>query len=87
LLAAPGLAEDAEKLGRDVLLLINNTQQAHQFILPPIAKGTRWRLVVDTAAPPPRDAFPDGDGPTLPRSGCVRLTNHSLQCYVASSIR
>ena len=37
LLAAPGMAEDPEKLGRDVLLLINNTAESHQFILPPIA--------------------------------------------------
>ena len=28
-----------------------------------MAKGTRWRLLLDTAAAPPYDVYPDLDGP------------------------
>ena len=83
LLAAPSLAEDPEELGRDVLIMINNSHEPHQFILPPIAKGNRWKLVIDTSAPAPRDVYPDSDGPDMPRSGCFNLAEHSLRCYVA----
>ena len=83
LLAAPSLAEDPEQLGRDVLMVINNSHEPHQFILPPIAKGNRWKLVIDTSAPAPRDVYPDSDGPALPRSACFNLAEHSLRCYVA----
>ena len=83
LLASPGLAEDPEQQGRDVLIMINNAHDPQQFILPPIAKGARWRTVLDTAAPSPRDVFPDSNGPSLPRTGCLTLEEHSLRCYVA----
>ncbi len=68
---------------RDVLIMVNNSHEPHPFIVPPVAKSTPWRLVIDTAAPSPRDAFPDGDGPPLPRSGSFRMTQRSLRCYLA----
>ena len=83
LLTAPGLAEDPERVGRDVLLLVNGVQESRQFILPPIAKGIHWRLLVDTAADAPDDTFPDADGPPLPRSGRLTLLDRSLRCYAA----
>src|SRR4029453_3592087 len=49
---------DPEGLARDVLILVNATTQPREFILPPVAKGTRWRLLLDQAAPPPHDAKP-----------------------------
>lgn len=84
LLTSPGPAEDAEGLGRDVLLLFNASPGTHEFIIPPIAKGTRWRLLVDTAADSPDDIFPDGDGPRLPYSGRVTLLDHSMRVYVSN---
>jgi glycogen operon protein len=83
LLAAPGIAEDPELVGRDVLLLVNGTTQSKQFVLPPVAREIHWRLLVDTAAEAPDDVFPDADGPPLPPSGRLTLLDRSLRCYVA----
>ena len=84
LLTAPGTDEDPDGLGRDVLMLINATGNPRDFILPPVAKSTRWRLVIDTAADSPMDAYPDGSGPALPASSRITLLNHTFRCYVAS---
>ena len=84
LLKAPGPEEDPDGIGRDVLMLINATGNPHDFILPAVAKSTRWRLVVDTAADSPMDAYPDGSGPALPASGRIAMLNHSFRCYIAS---
>jgi glycogen operon protein len=83
LLTAPGLAEDPEGVGRDVLLLLNASPEQVPFTLPAVARGIHWRLLVDTAADHPGDIFPDADGPQLPPSGRLTLLNHSLRCYVA----
>ncbi|MBM3998933.1 MAG: glycogen debranching protein GlgX [Planctomycetes bacterium] len=83
LLSAPGPDEDPKGAGRDVLLFINATPHPREFIMPPVAKGTAWRLFVDTAARPPHDVFPDRDGPPPPESQRLVLTYRSLTCYVA----
>lgn len=84
LLAAPGRDEDPEEQGREILFLINNSHESQQFILPPVAKGRDWRMVFDTAGIAPRDAFANADGPPLPKSGCLRMMEHSFRCYLAS---
>ncbi len=84
LLSAPGPAEDPEGLGRDVVLFINATGAPREFIMPPVAKGTDWRLFLDTAAHPPHDVYPDLDGPPPPESQRLVLTYRSLCCYVAA---
>ncbi len=83
LIKAPDREHDPERLGRDVLLLLNATTVDREFILPPVAKSTRWGLFLDTAAETPYDVFPKLDGPPLPSSGRLALTDHSLRCYVA----
>jgi glycogen operon protein len=83
LLTAPTADEVPNGHARDVLIMVNNSHEPHPFIVPPVAKSTPWRLVVDTAAPPPRDVFPNGDGPPLPKSGSFRMAQRSLRCYVA----
>ena len=83
LLTAPGVADDPEGVGRDVLLLFNASPDPCQFILPPVAKGIRWRLLADTAVDSPEDVYPDADGPPLPNSGRLTLLGRSLRCYVA----
>ena len=84
LLTAPGEPDDPEGVGLDVLLLFNNSHESEHFILPAVAKSTKWRLVFDTAGTPPRDAFPDGNGPALPKAGTIRLQERTLRCYVAA---
>ena len=85
LLTAPRLEEDPDRTGRDVLIMVNNSHEPHPFIVPPVAKSTSWRLVIDTAGTSPKDAYPKGDGPPLPRRGSFRMTERSLRCYVAAS--
>ena len=87
LLTAPGVAEDPERLGRDVLFLINGSLDTCDFILPAVAKSTYWTQFVNTAADSPLDTFPDLDGPSLPPTGRVSLLDRSMRCYVANSRR
>ncbi|MCI0359528.1 MAG: glycogen debranching enzyme, partial [Planctomycetaceae bacterium] len=74
---------DPEGKARDVLLLVNATTEPREFILPPLAKGTRWRLFFDTAAAPPYDVYADLDGPPPPRSRRLTLSYRSMCCFVA----
>ena len=83
LLTAPTPDEDDTGLGRDILVMVNNSHESQPFIIPPIAKSSHWRLVVDTAAPSPRDTFADGDGPPLSKTGSIRMMERSLRCYAA----
>ena len=75
---------DPERKARDVLLLVNATGEPREFILPPVAKGTSWRLFIDTAAAPPYDVYPDMDGPPPPRSRRLTLSFRSLCCFVSA---
>lgn len=68
---------------RDVLLLVNASGVPREFILPPVAKGTKWRLFVDTAADAPNDIYPNYDGPPPPRSRRLTLSYRSMCCFVA----
>jgi isoamylase len=83
LLLAPEADDDPEGLGRDVLLLMNANAKPHDFMLPPAAKDTNWRLFVDTEAAHPRDVYPEGNGPPLPSTTTVTLPERSLRIYVA----
>jgi glycogen operon protein len=85
LLTAPAAIDDPEGMGRDCLLLVNGTTENREFILPPVAKGTDWRLFIDTTAAPPGDIYPDLDGPAPPVTQRQMLLNRSLCCYVANS--
>ena len=82
LLIAPGIAEDPEQLGRNILLMFNAAPERQAFILPTIAKSQNWRLFVNTAAVPPQDMYPAGDGPSVPLAGKIMLPGRSLRCYV-----
>ncbi|GAA4439463.1 glycogen debranching protein GlgX [Bremerella cremea] len=84
LFAAPNKDTDPEQFGRDVLLLMNGSASPQQFILPPVAKGTSWRMFVDTAATSPSDVYPDLNGPRPPASGKFVMPERSVRIYVAS---
>jgi isoamylase len=83
LLSAPLPEDDPLQQGRDVMLFFNATGQPREFIMPAVAKGTNWRLFIDTSAAPPHDIYPDRNGPPLPKSQRLTLTYRSLCCYVA----
>jgi len=84
LFASPNKEIDQEGIGRDVLLVINGNASPQQFILPPVAKGTSWRMFVDTAAASPSDVYPDLNGPRPPASGRFIMPDRSVKIYVAS---
>jgi isoamylase len=87
LLKAVEPEHDPEGLSRDVLILVNASTQPREFILPPVAKGTRWRLLLDTAAAPPYDVYPDEGGPPPPRSRRLTLSYRSMCVFVADGGR
>ena len=76
-------AEEEDEAGRDVMLMMNASAFGREFIVPPVAKSTRWRLFVDTAEASPADAFPNLDGPPLPEDGRLTLPDRSFCCFVA----
>jgi glycogen operon protein len=78
---------DPEGQARDVLILVNATPNSREFILPPVAKGTRWRLFLDTAAAPPYDIYPSLDGPPPPRSRRLTLAYRSMCVFVSENPR
>ena len=83
LLVAPPANEDPEGAGRDVLSMLNASAYGREFIVPPVAKSTQWRLFIDTAEKEPNDAFPNLDGPPLPGDGRLTLPDRSLCCFIA----
>ncbi|HAN99009.1 MAG TPA: glycogen debranching enzyme GlgX [Planctomycetaceae bacterium] len=82
LLTPPPAEADPEGAGRAVMLLMNASPYGREFILPPVAKGHSWKLLVDTAERQPFDAYPDGNGPPLPADGRLTLPDRSFCCYV-----
>ena len=85
LLKAVEPEHDPEGKARDVMVLVNASSEPREFILPPLAKGTRWRLLLDTAAAPPYDVYPDFDGPPPPRSRRLTLSYRSMCVFVADA--
>ncbi|MEC8344109.1 MAG: glycogen debranching protein GlgX [Planctomycetota bacterium] len=83
LLLAPPANEDPEGVGRDVLFMLNASAYGREFIVPPVAKSTQWRLFIDTAEKEPNDVFPNLDGPPLPGDGRLTLPDRSLCCFIA----
>jgi glycogen operon protein len=81
LLAAPPAAEDPAGLGRDVLIMMNSTVYPKVFTLPNAPGVAGWRQVIDTAAKPPQDIYPNLAGPREPGTGRVVLQARSLRCY------
>jgi isoamylase len=84
LLSAAPEGHDPKYSSRDCMLMINASGQEHDFVFPALAKGTRWRLLLDTAAKSPHDIYPNLDGPTPPRSRRMTLPEFSMRCYIAA---
>jgi glycogen operon protein len=84
LLAAPGPDEDPDEISRDLLLLLNASEEPQIFTMPVVARGASWRLFVNTAGDTPLDVYPDLDGPRPPVTGEMTVSEKSLRCYVAT---
>jgi glycogen operon protein len=67
---------------RPVMIMLHAGGHPQSFTVPPAAAGPHWRLLVDTAAEPPEDVYPDDDGPP-PGKQPMLFEPHSLRCYVA----
>ena len=81
-LSAPGLDQDPECLGRDVLMMVNANLSSTQFSLPVVGRGSNWKLLVDTAQASPADIHPQLDGPTAIGKSKITVAARSLRCYV-----
>ena len=66
------------------MIMLNPIGQPRDFAVPQLVRTIKWRKAIDTAAEPPADIFPGGDGPEPPVVGTIRLAERSLLCYVAS---
>jgi glycogen operon protein len=66
---------------RHLILLVHAGHQPREFRFPEAAGRLKWRLLIDTAAEPPRDVFPHYDGPLL-KTPSLTLDHHALRCYI-----
>lgn len=82
-IAAPGKTIDPQGHGRDILMLFNSTGAAREYLMPQLALDMNWTKFIDTAAPAPRDIFPQLDGPAPPADHRLTLIPHSLQVFVS----
>ena len=85
-IAAPSRLEDPSGAGRDMVMMFNSTGQDRQQHLPDIGRGMKWNLFIDTAAEPPRDIFPNIDGPMPPSNRVVNAPCHSLKVFVSGRV-
>lgn len=67
---------------RPVMIMLHAGREPKSFLVPAAAAGLDWRLLVDTAAEPPGDIYPQADGPP-PGKQPIPLDAHTLRCYVA----
>lgn len=82
-LPAPAAVDDPEGVGRDLLFLFNGTAETLAFRLPEQTRPLRWRLLLDTAALSPKDAYPEYDGPVVASKEPVELVYRSMKAFVA----
>jgi glycogen operon protein len=66
-----------------LLIMLHGGGAAQKFIFPNLVRSYRWWQFVNTAAPSPKDIYPDQDGPAPASDWTVELESRSLVCYVA----
>ncbi len=76
-------ADVAAPPNHHVMMMLHSGAEPYKFVIPKIARPYSWRLFVNTAAPTPRDIYPDLQGPPAPADGLVLLEGRSLVCCVA----
>ncbi|MBQ9873477.1 MAG: glycogen debranching protein GlgX [Thermoguttaceae bacterium] len=80
---------EGEPSNRDVLAVFNASDRATTFRFPELAKGSRfaWRLFVDSGAEPPRDVYPEADGPSVSVDDELTLPELTTRVYVSDASR
>jgi isoamylase len=58
----------------------------HRRAAPFVARGSAWRLFLNTAADSPDDIYPSLDGPPLAENGIVTMESRSMVLYVARDV-
>lgn len=81
LLSPTGL-DDEE--ARHVLVLMHSGGQPQDFRAPHNAGHLEWRLVVDTSAESPADAFAESVGPSLDTGAPIPMDHHTLKCFISA---
>ena len=81
--AASSGPELPEEPNHHVLIMAHSGGAAQKFVFPKIARAFAWWQFVNTAAAPPKDIYPELDGPAPPPDWTIELESRSLACYVA----
>ncbi len=79
-------ASARECAGRAVLMMFHAAETRTTFELPLEARSSRWRIVLDTAAPSPDDIYPQLDGPLF-EGFSILMPGPSVRCFVECSIQ
>lgn len=72
--------------GQALCLLFNAASEPVAFDLPPLPKGRRWHLAIDTAASSPYDIYEAGTEPAI-ETARLRLIERSLAVLIDREIR
>ena len=68
---------------RPVMILLHAGHTSQEFNITKELRGMKWKQFIDTSSAAPKDIYPKVNGPRLPKDGILRLTHHTLMCYVA----
>jgi glycogen operon protein len=82
-------AGGTEGTPRHVLVFAHAGSLPRTFCFPDAEplRALEWRTFIQTAALPPADIFPDGQGPLVDVSAPLVLPERSLVCLVADAVR
>jgi len=78
-----------EGVPRHVLVFAHAGSLPRTFQFPDSAplRSLTWRTFIQTAAAPPADVWPDGNGPVVDVTAPLLLPERSLVCLVADAVR
>jgi glycogen operon protein len=71
------------QLDADFYVAMNAWEEALKFRIPASPTRRKWRLVVDTAKPSPKDFIPEGKGPVIAEGAHYTVEGHSLVVLVS----
>ncbi len=66
-----------------LLFMLHAGGAPQKFVFPKIVRPYHWWQFINTAAPSPKDIYPDLDGPAPSPDWTVELESRSLVCYIA----
>ena len=67
---------------RHVMVMVHAGDRNQEFDFPRVATDITWKTFINTAAPPPRDVFPNVSGP-IPKTTHLVMAKKSLLCFVS----